>query len=371
MQIDEMYHSLEEPGNSQQTQVKEQHYSLLLLASIHNTVMATDGLYKNESYNNCTQVDVLMKRYYLPVMYGTIFAVGLVGNTTSIGIYVAKMRPWKSSSIIMLNLAVTDLLYVLSMPFLVYYYTNGDSWTMGDFMCRFVRFGFHFNLYGSILFLTCLSVFRYVVVVHPLRAAQVQKKSWGVVACLMVWAVAAAEITPMLTMITMVEENNKTQCLDFASNDPRDLWWYGWLLTVLGYLLPLAVVFLCYFCIVRALARGPHTRSPARVRARRLTVLILVVFVACFMPYHVLRVLRVDTRRRPVPCMMWRWVHAAYIISRPVAGLNTFFNLALYTLAGDKFQQAFLSVFHWKNWLSKPEPHTAVAVISKPASSTL
>lgn len=128
----------------------------------------------NKSDDNCTDVDNLMKHYYLPVMYSVIFVVGLLGNVTAIAIYLAKLRPWKSSSIIMFNLALTDLLYVLSLPFMVYYYNNGESWNLGDFMCRFLRFGSQFNLYGRILFLTCLAVFRYVVAAHPVRAAQVQ-----------------------------------------------------------------------------------------------------------------------------------------------------------------------------------------------------
>ncbi|KAM3585652.1 uncharacterized protein V6R79_023589 [Siganus canaliculatus] len=310
-------------------------------------------------YKNCssdTHVEQLMKRYYLPLAYGIIFIVGLLGNVTSIGIYVTKLRPWKSSSIIMVNLALTDLLYVLSLPFLVYYYSNGDSWTLGDFMCRFVRFGFHFNLCGSILFLTCLAVFRYIVVGKPLLATQVQQKRWGITACVVVWVTAATEITPMLTMISLdkTEHDNKTYCLDFASAIPVDEVWYAWVLTALGFLLPLVVVFLSYIGIVKKLAEGPNTSSPHRMRARRVTVLILVVFVVCFLPYHILRVVRIETRRMPqMPCTMERTVHAAYIVSRPLAGFNTFFNLALYTLSGDKFRKAFLNTFYCESWLTK------------------
>ncbi|KAM6958151.1 2-oxoglutarate receptor 1-like [Tautogolabrus adspersus] len=316
--------------------------------------------------HDCTDIDDLMKRYYLPVSYGIIFIVGLVGNITSIGIYMTKLRPWKSSSIIMVNLAFTDLLYVLSMPFLIYYYSNGDSWTLGDFMCRFVRFGFHLNLYGSILFLTCLAVFRYVVVIKPLMAAQVQQKIWGIIACSIVWIIAAAEITPMLTIISLVHDNNKTYCLDFASAIPWEVRWYGWLLTALGFLLPLVVVFMCYIGIVKQLAKGPHTNSPCRIRARRVTVLILVVFVVCFLPYHILRALRMTTKRpEHATCMVERIVHAAYIISRPLAGLNTFFNLALYTLSGDTFRRAFLRTFYWEYWLTKARSLFNLAIINK------
>ncbi|CAK6965543.1 -oxoglutarate receptor 1-like [Scomber scombrus] len=318
----------------------------------------------HEEDHNCTDVDILVKRYYLPVSYGIIFTVGLVGNLTSISIYLIKLRPWKSNSIIMVNLALTDLLYVLSMPFLVYYYSNGDSWTLGDFMCRFVRFGFHFNLYGSILFLTCLAIFRYVVVSQPLKAAQVQQKMWGIVACLAVWVIAAAEIAPMLNMISLDECNNKTYCLDFASTIPvEDIRVYSWLLTVFGFLLPLGVVFMCYIGIVRQLKKGPKTTSPCRMRARRVSVLILVVFIVCFLPYHILRALRIETRRMNVTCAVDRIIHAAYIISRPLAAFNTFFNLALYTLSGDNFRRAFHSTFHFEHWLPKARSLLKVAII--------
>ncbi|XP_034463403.1 2-oxoglutarate receptor 1-like [Hippoglossus hippoglossus] len=336
--------------------------------------MATSLYYGDD--HNCTFVDRLLTRYFLPVSYSVIFIVGLVGNVTSIGVYLTKLRPWKSSSIIMVNLALTDLLYVLSMPFLVYYYSNGDSWTLGDLMCRFVRFGFHFNLYGSILFLTCHAVFRYVVVTRPLRAAQVQQTCWGIVACSSVWIITAAEITPMLTMKMLEEHDNKTYCMDFASAirdsvGSSDHRWYSWLLTTLGFLLPLVVVFICYIGIVRKLAEGPGASTSSRMRASRVTVLILVVFVVCFLPYHILRVLRIESRgTSETPCMVERVIHAAYIISRPLAGLNTCFNLALYTLSGDKFKGAFLSTFHWKGWLTKARSLLHKAFVSRAGADT-
>lgn len=319
--------------------------------------------------HNCTSVVLLMKRYYLPVTYGIIFVVGLLGNLTSIGIYLMKLRPWKSSSIIMVNLALTDLLYVLSMPFLIYYYSISESWALGDFMCRFVRFSFHFHLYGSILFLTCFAVFRYVVVIKPLSAARVQQRIWGIMACSLVWVVAAAEIAPMWSMISLQKENNHTQCLDFASTIPVDVVrWYSWLLAMLGFLLPLFVVYMCYISVVKQLAKGPNTSSPSRIRARRVTMLILVVFVLCFLPYHFLRVLRIETRKMEIMPCMDNIIHAAYIFSRPLAGLNTFFNLALYTLSGDRFRVAFLSIVCRASWQSKTRSLMHVAIISKSGS---
>ncbi len=308
------------------------------------------GLERNST--DCLPIDDYIKTYYLPVMYSIISVVGLVGNFLVIIIYLAKLRPWKSSSIIMVNLAVADLLYALSLPVLVQFYIT-RNWTLGEFMCRFIRFCFHFNLYGSILFLTCLSIFRYVAVVHPLKAAEIRRKRWAILACLAVWAISLVEIGPMLGMITVEQKDNMTKCLDFASNDPRVVWWYGWILTVFGYVLPLLVVCWSYTHIAGSLGSSISRNRPSRSRVRMLSILILVVFVLCFFPYHIMRLLRVDSLRRPgVTCMQRRGIHAAYILSRPLAGLNTFFNLALYTLSGDKFQQAFWSFVHRKECTS-------------------
>lgn len=300
-------------------------------------------VYDNES-GVCLSVDLSIKHYYLPVTYGILFVVGFIGNLMAIIIYVVKLRPWKSGSIIMVNLAAADLMYALSLPFLVNFYIT-RNWKLGEFVCRLLRFCFHFNLYGSILFLTCFSVFRYVVVVHPLRAAQVQRTCWGASACLAIWAISLLEIGPMLSMITTQKDGNTTDCLDFASNDPETVWWYGWLLSVLGYLLPLVVVCWCYRHISSALGKSLSASRPSRVRAHRLTVIILAVFVICFLPYHILRVMRVGSLRSNVTsCLQKKIINDAYTLSRPLAGLNTFFNLALFTLAGDKFQQAFYSL---------------------------
>uniref|UniRef100_A0A8C1PVA4 Oxoglutarate (alpha-ketoglutarate) receptor 1b n=1 Tax=Cyprinus carpio TaxID=7962 RepID=A0A8C1PVA4_CYPCA len=331
-----------------------------------STTLATEkamaGLEKNST--DCLPIDDYVKTYYLPVMYSIISVVGFMGNLLAIVIYLAKLRPWRSSSIIMVNLAVSDLLYALSLPVLVQFYIT-RNWIFGEFMCRFIRFCFYYNLYGSILFLTCLSVFRYIAVVYPLKAAEIRRKRWGTLACLAVWAVSLVEIGPMLGMITVQQKDNLTKCLDFASNDPQVVWWYGWILTVFGYVLPLLVVCWNYTHIAGSLGSIVSRNRPSRSRVRMLSILILVVFVLCFLPYHIMRLLRVDSlRRTDVSCIQRRGIHAAYILSRPLAGLNTFFNLALYTLAGDKFQQAFWSFVHGKERTS-----STISVIHSPNMS--
>ncbi|KAL0204347.1 hypothetical protein M9458_002365, partial [Cirrhinus mrigala] len=324
------------------------------------------------SSDSCTNVDDLVKRYYLPAMYGMIFIVGVVGNIIALLVYVVKVRPWKSSTIIMVNLVITDLLFMISMPFLTYYYVSDDSWMLGVIMCRFTHFIFHFNLYGSILFLTCLAIFRYVAVVHPTHGRIFKQKRWGTLACFLCWVVVVVEISPVFNHFDAVPQNNKTYCLDLASSNPQIIPPYSWVLTVLGYLVPLAVVCVCYWRIMKVLKKGPHKESSKRVQARRLIVLILTCFIVCFFPFHVLRALRIYTKLTPkTDCMLARWVHAAYIISRPIAVLNIIFNLPLNTLSGDRFKQAFMEMFKCDRLMSKTKGDVKVAVINTPEAKII
>lgn len=312
---------------------------------------------------NCSGVDQWLKCYYLPAAYSVIFAVGLVGNVAAVALYLTKLRPLKTSSILMVNLALTDLCYVLSLPFLVHYYSNGDSWVFGHFMCGFVRVAFHSNLYCSILCLTCLAVLRYVVVARPLLAVKVQQSVWGVVACLVTLVLVIAEIAPMFGLF----EANDDSCLDFGNSIPAsEASLYNLMLTVTGFLLPLVAVCVCYFAIMIKLAKGPSVSVRCRMKAQRVIILILVVFVLCFLPYHVLRTVYIQLRLQPdVPSVTRRAVHAAYILSRPLAGFNTFFNLAFYTLSGGKFRRAFLSALHGCRPLAKAKSLANVVIIRK------
>ncbi|XP_036913263.1 2-oxoglutarate receptor 1 [Sturnira hondurensis] len=301
------------------------------------------------TFGNCTDEKMPLKRHYLSAIYSLVFLVGFPGNAVAIYTYIVKMRPWKSSTVIMLNLASTDLLYLTSFPFLIHYYASGEDWIFGTFMCKFVRFGFYFNLYSSILFLTCFSVFRYFVISHPMSCFCVHKPRWAVVACAVVWVISLVAVIPMTFLITPTSRPNSFACLDLTSSDDlTTIKWYNLILTTTTFCLPLVIVTLCYTMIIYTLTRGPHTHSGLKQKARRLTILLLVVFYVCFLPFHILRVLRIESRLLSISCSVENQIHEAYIFSKPLAALNTCGNLFLYVLVSDNFQQAICSMVRCK-----------------------
>ncbi|XP_006832057.1 PREDICTED: 2-oxoglutarate receptor 1 [Chrysochloris asiatica] len=298
---------------------------------------------------NCTDEKIPFKMRYLPVIYSIIFLVGFPGNAVAISTYIFKMRPWKSSTVIMMNLACTDLLYLTSLPFLIHYYATGENWIFGDFMCKFIRFSFHFNLYSSIFFLTCFSIFRYFVIIHPMNCFSIHRTRWAVVACSVVWVISLVAVIPMTFLITSTTRTNRSACLDLTSSDDLTaIKWYNLILTATAFCLPLVIVTLCYTMIIYTLTQGPQTHSYLKQKARRLTILLLLVFYVCFLPFHTLRMIRIESRLLPISCSTENQIHEAYIVSRPLAALNTFGNLLLYVVVGDNFQQAICSVVRFR-----------------------
>ncbi|NWI52722.1 OXGR1 protein, partial [Calyptomena viridis] len=314
-----------------------------------NLVKSTTWQDTEGDFPNCTDVEVGLKTLYLHIIYSIIFLRDFPGNVIAICICSFKMRPWKSSTIIILNLALKDLFHLASPPFLIHDYASGEHWIFGEFMCKLIHFSFHFNLYGSILFLTCFSTFCYMVIVHnfvyPIKCLFLQKRRWAVVTCIVIWMISLVALSPLAVLIAPSHKQNRTICPDLTAAEDLDTSrWYNWILTVFAFFLPLLTVTLCYVLIIYTLTTGPHTRAGYKQKARRLAVVLLMVFYVCFLPFHVFRGIRLELRARPVSCQLKKTVLLMFIITKPLAALNTFGNLLLYVVSGDNFQQAILSL---------------------------
>ncbi|XP_054830647.1 2-oxoglutarate receptor 1-like [Eublepharis macularius] len=300
---------------------------------------------RTTAFRNCSDGGVSFQKFYIPIIYSLLFLVCFPGNIIVIFVYIFKMRPWKSSTIIMLNLAITDLLYVSCLPFLIHYSINGDHWVFGDFMCTFIRFTFYFNTYSSILFLTCFSLFRFFVVVYPISCFSIQKRRWAIMASATVWVISLLMVSPMIHYITVKESQNRSICLDLTSSEELDsIRLFNWLLTIFAFFLPLMLVTLCYAVIIYKLARGPHTNTSFKKKARSLAIVLLAVFYVCFLPFHIFRGVRIELKIHPVSCKVEEQIRDVFTVTKSLASLNTFGNLILYVVLGDNFQHAILSI---------------------------
>ena len=91
------------------------------------------------------------KYILLPVSYALVFVVGLALNAIALYVIVFRTKRWNPSTIYMVNLTVCDTLYILTLPFLIYYYADGNDWPFSEPFCKIIRFLFYTNLYGTVM----------------------------------------------------------------------------------------------------------------------------------------------------------------------------------------------------------------------------
>ncbi|KAK9537032.1 hypothetical protein VZT92_006770 [Zoarces viviparus] len=242
-------------------------------------------------------IDESYKYVFLPVCYSLTFLFSLTLNSVVLlrscrhhsGCCGSGAgRRWNTSLIYMVNLATTDLMYGLSLPFLVASYMLRDRWVFGDFMCRLVRFLFYFNLYCSIFFLTCISVHRYLGICHPMRTITLESKRVVKWTCTLVWVVVFVLTCPIFrfaqtgyvrrggggvvgpggareggntTVSHSEDDGGYTNCWDDAIDEEfADYVPYGIVLHLLGFFVPFIIIAWCYSQVVRTIFQT--LRSP-------------------------------------------------------------------------------------------------------------
>lgn len=108
------------------------------------------------------------------ILLSFCFLLGVPGN-----IAVILLKPnWQNmsrlSQSLMLNLAIFDLLSLLTLP--LWTYALLSNWIFGLETCKLLGFLVYCSLYGSMLTVTALGVQRYIVVVNQRRCIQAQKR---------------------------------------------------------------------------------------------------------------------------------------------------------------------------------------------------
>ncbi|KAG7277029.1 hypothetical protein CRUP_025439 [Coryphaenoides rupestris] len=117
--------------------------------------------------NNMSLVEPRQEVAYAAV-FGCVVLLGLPLNVVSLWILLRRHRLKSPSAVLMINLAWSDLLLVVSLPTKIYFYATG-SWPFSAQTCVWITMLFRNNTRTSIIFITFISVDRVLAVVFPLR----------------------------------------------------------------------------------------------------------------------------------------------------------------------------------------------------------
>ncbi|KAI1235851.1 hypothetical protein IHE44_0001942 [Lamprotornis superbus] len=150
----------------------------------------------------------------VPTVYSIIFIIGIFGNSLVVIVIYCYMKLKTVASIFLLNLALADLCFLITLPLWAAYTAMEYQWPFGNCLCKLASAGISFNLYASVFLLTCLSIDRYLAIVHPVQSRIRRTMFVARATCIAIWLLAGVASLPVIIHrnIFFAENLNMTVC---------------------------------------------------------------------------------------------------------------------------------------------------------------
>ncbi|KAK2907723.1 hypothetical protein Q8A73_008796 [Channa argus] len=253
-----------------------------------------------------------------------------------------------------MGLAITDLQFVLTLPFWAVDTALDFRWPFGRVMCKIINSVTTMNMYASVFFLTAMSVARYYSIssalkMHCRRAAAARAKWMS----LGIWAVSLLATLPHAIYSTSAQVSDEELCLvrfpDSGSWDPQLLLGlYQLQKVLLGFLIPLIIITVCYLLLLRLIlsrritgAAGPEQgRQSRRSKVTKSIAIVVLSFFLCWLPNQALTLWGVLIKFDLVPFSKAFYNAQAYAFPLTVclAHTNSCLNPVLYCLIRREFR---------------------------------
>ncbi|XP_066515278.1 chemokine XC receptor 1-like [Hoplias malabaricus] len=286
----------------------------------------------------------------IPIFFTIVIILSLIGNVMVL-VILALYKSLKSSiNLFILNLAVSDLMFTLGLPFWACYYTWG--WTFGDAMCKGVHFVFFTGFYSSSVFLMLLTIQRYVAVVYPLSDWETGQKF--AVVPILAWVVSAAAAIPASVQSSVVSDPDDSNSLHCEINST---------MTVIAITFEqncffVVAVLVMAFCYIRIVQTVLKSRTQKKHRTIKLIFCIVAVFFVGWAPYNIvifLQSLVYYGIQTFTECNVSDHLDYAFYVFKFLAFSHCCLNPVFYVFVGVKFRnhvKTFLQIyiFHEKRF---------------------
>uniref|UniRef100_A0A8C9LJV6 C-C chemokine receptor type 5 n=1 Tax=Piliocolobus tephrosceles TaxID=591936 RepID=A0A8C9LJV6_9PRIM len=294
----------------------------------------------------CEKADVgALIAQFVPPLYSLVFTVGLLGNVVVVMILIKYRRLRIMTNIYLLNLAISDLLFLFTLPFWIHY-AREHNWVFGHDMCKLLS-GFHYTgLYSEIFFIILLTIDRYLAIVHAVFALRARTVTFGIITSVVTWGLAVLAALPEFIFHGTEELFPGSLCSAIYPQDTVDSWrhFHTLKMTVLCLALPLLVMAICYTGIIKTLLRCP---SKKKYKAIRLIFVIMAVFFIFWTPYNV--AILISTYQSilfGLDCERSKHLDLVVLVTEVIAYSHCCVNPVIYAFAGERFRKYLHHFFH-------------------------
>ncbi|XP_075037182.1 C-X-C chemokine receptor type 2-like [Mixophyes fleayi] len=293
-----------------------------------------------------------LNKYVVVVVYTLVFLLNVVGNSLVILVIHYNKLKRSSTDVYLLNLAIADLMFAVTLPFWAAY--KAHEWVFGIFMCKVVSILQEVNFYSGILLLACISVDRYLAIVHATESVT-QKRHWVKYISLAIWIFSFLISLPTIWFkdVFLTPKNGRV-CYENIGHENTEEWMV--ILRIgrhlVGFFIPLLIMLFCYGFTIKTLFQAKNNNKH---RAMKVIFAVVLAFLICWLPYNITVI--VDSLMRTSyineTCAIRNQLGVALPVTEIIGYTHSCINPILYAFIGQKFRQTFLRILASKGIVSK------------------
>lgn len=330
------------------------------------------------------------------VVFSILTVLGIVTNLVVITVVVVweKSRANRSvPQILVVNLAVADLLLLVTLPLGLPAVLGKNGFWFGDFICKLVKVLEHLSYHASILFLTVMSLDRLLATVYLIETRVYRTRKNALRVSMFVWLLSLIVGVPFVAYSKVIsgkcltafpggifpyddfevydedflrnlssntssnhefEDENKSmpydgvnRCVEFAQNESVSFKVFEVLNFVFFYLIPIIIIMVSYIAILHtATSRVKRMRqNPGSSNQAVIVVAILVsAFLISWSPYLIWRVLMLPPGIEVSDKEYCDVYNTVFII---LAYSNSAINPILYSISSRNFRKKMVASYRY------------------------
>ncbi|XP_042265442.1 G-protein coupled receptor 182 [Thunnus maccoyii] len=288
-------------------------------------------------------LDTDYRRIALFLLYLFVFMVGLLENLLVVWVNWRRRHTASGVLFCIINVSLSDLMVIVILPFFMMEVTMDKVWLWGRFLCRVTNLIYMINVYSSTFFLAFMTLERYLSLTRPASLAcfpVARGRRWAL--CGGLW---------LLSFFLALIENIHVDLLEWDEpgcymlpEDNHTEWFVSVALLSLlfQFLGPAAVIITCNVLIAQAVQTTPDVQGRREVW---LVHVYSVVFIMCWLPYHLVMFLMTIDDLNPYifSCNAVEFLYFSFSVVQGLSLFHCVANPILYNFLSKSFRNNLIS----------------------------
>ncbi|XP_009576893.1 PREDICTED: probable G-protein coupled receptor 132 [Fulmarus glacialis] len=290
----------------------------------------------------CAEIPYKDSKTLLVAVYSIVFAIGLPANCVTSLLTFVQIQRNKVIAIYIFSLSLCELMYLSTLPLWIIYVQDEHHWKMGAKACRITGFIFFCNIYISILLLCCISVDRYVALVYALESRGRRRQKKAIIIVCFLFAMVAITHSPVFFMEN--DSEHKKTCFETLPLNIK-LASFSFARFLFGFAIPFTILIFTNYKIFQSIKTSSSLTCRQKAKVKYLAIAIIVIFLICFAPYHVVLVIRsiYFMFHQNCSCPFEKDIYSIFTVFLCLATANSVADPIIYVLVSENVRKDFYS----------------------------